>query len=149
MPKYKAHTQVRLEGQLVSVEFKRVTYRDSKGRFSKFTTKKKLAVDVWIERRQWNKKQQISKLVTVKSKKYSQPLRKRKKPITLDAVNKRALKKRSKSKIQWVDGMLKITYGWMSKKDLKKERAKKKKAKVKKLSQEAIMKAINLTHSNL
>lgn len=70
-----------------------IRYRDSKGHFSKFTTKKKLSVEPIIKTVLWNKKKKRSIVVFKRSKKYSQPLRKRKRPVTVEEINNRVLKK--------------------------------------------------------
>ena len=116
MPKHTAHITIQTAGEPTTIKFKKVVYRDSKGHFSKFTKKKKLSVEVYISKRAWNKKKRTMVDSLSKSKKYSAKLQYRSRPITLEEVQKRAIKKKAKgSKASWIDGMLRITYKYRGK----------------------------------
>ena len=111
MPRY---VEVRIKGEPFTFNIRTIRYRDSKGHFSRFTTKKKLSVEVIGERSVVDKKTHKTVLAPKVIKKYSQPLRKRKRRVTIQEVEKRIharLMREKKTVIEtMVDGKVLFTY---------------------------------------
>ena len=115
MPRHRPrYVEVRIKGEPFTFNIRTIRYRDSKGHFSRFTKKKKLSVEVIGERYVVDKKTHKTVLAPRVIKKYSQPLRKRTRPITIQEVEKRIhvrLMKEKKTVIEtMVDGKVLFTY---------------------------------------
>lgn len=100
-------------GEEFSFTVGQIRYRDSKNRIVKFTTKKKLKVEVIAKTRVRNKRgNMVWQQRELKS--YKLPLRYRKKPITIEQtekrINKRTFKQRKALRQTIEDGKVKFTY---------------------------------------
>ncbi len=97
-----------------SFKVRSIRYRDSKNRIVKFTTKKRLKVEIMMSTRVRSLKtgKMTSKLTKMRS--YSLPLRKRKRPVSIEETEKRIRKRAFKNKKSLretiEDGKVKFTY---------------------------------------
>jgi len=125
---YPRYVEIRIKGQNFTFNVRGIRYRDSKGHYSKFTTKKKLSVEVIGERLVVDKKKYKEVLAPVVLQKYSLPLRKRKRPITKESTIKRirrTLQKEKRSIFEaTIDGVVKFTYLYRPRKRKKSKRKK-------------------------
>lgn len=108
--KYSATITGKMKGETVPVIVSHIAYRDSKGRFTKFTKKKKIAQEVYYKIKSWNKRRRSWVYGFVKIKKHSTKLQYRKRKISYEEMATRIYKKSKapSSHKKWVDGLLTI-----------------------------------------
>ena len=117
--------QVKVKGQPFSFTPSKIKYRDAKGKIVKFTTRKRLKVEVYAKVEAFDKKK--GKMVTWEKRidKYTTRLQKRKRPITLSQAQERirkTLHREKKTFIQTeVNGLVRMTYVYAEKKRRKRK----------------------------
>ena len=138
MPKDKTkYLEIKTKGEAYSFNISTIKYRDKKGRFVKFSARRKLKVEVYARRILYNKHTNKKEYVEKRIRKYTQPYAKRKKPTTIESVNKRLTKKAllKNNKLELIegkDGL--IRFGYLSKEEQKQKqkqkRTRKKESKI-------------------
>lgn len=90
--------EAKIKGRPVIYQVSSIKYRDKKGRFAKFDTRRKLSAEVYAKSEKVDKATHKLVLHERKIKKWSLGYAKRKKPVTKESVEKRLATKVKKSK---------------------------------------------------
>lgn len=120
MPRKVRYLETQKNRETFSFHVTRIEYRDAKGRVSKFSKGKRLSIRAFVSREVFNKKRHRYEQQEKLMKKYSLPLRVRKKEPSIEQFNSRIKKRLAKEQktllMVMEEGITRFTYTFVKKK---------------------------------
>lgn len=96
--RYVRYLEIKYKHEPVVYQVSAIRYRDKNGKISKFKKGKKLSVEILAKKKLFDKKQGKWVEVNRVIRKHGLKLAKRKRPVTIDATNKRIIRKAKKNR---------------------------------------------------